>query len=54
MSSNRTKYSEEMREQTAIFILEDASGHKMVSEMQEFSVKGQEIMLKTEEKENIQ
>ena len=30
------------------FIVEDASGHKMVSEMQEFSVKGQEIMLKTE------
>ncbi|MBE5936330.1 MAG: hypothetical protein E7262_11225 [Lachnospiraceae bacterium] len=36
------------------FIVEDASGHKMVSKMQEFSVKGQEIMLKTEEKENIQ
>jgi hypothetical protein len=36
------------------FIVEDASGHKMVSEMQEFSVKGQEITLKTEDKENKQ
>ena len=32
MSSNRTKYSEEMREQTAIFILESGKSATSVAE----------------------